>query len=259
MDTRAVKMRADRGGFVFEPTAAVAVSRTRSRYIDCPVCQADHSEYLFHRTGIRFVRCSNCAMVYVTPASERGSNWLDIEAIGQYVHAADRALAVADFDALVARFAAEYERVEGRPLRRAVLLGASSRVRDQRGGAARRARRHRHRRRELPALTVRVSRRLGGSPARPRGRARHPPRDAGGVQRRRGRPPGPPQDARPDGVAGRDLFERPVVPGDAPPPILAQLLRLQDGVLQYLEPRRADGSLRLRAHVTGPGRRAPHG
>ncbi len=123
VDTRAVKMRADRGGFVFEPTAAVAVSRTRSRYIDCPVCQADHSEYLFHRTGIRFVRCSNCAMVYVTPASERGSNWLDIEAIGQYVRAADRALAVADFDALVARFAAEYERVEGRPLRRAVLLG----------------------------------------------------------------------------------------------------------------------------------------
>src|ERR1700722_16430507 len=104
------KMRADRGGFVFEPTAAVAVSRARSRYIDCPVCQADHSEYLFHRTGIRFVRCANCGMVYVTPAGAAGKNWLDIEKIGQYWRPEDRALAVADFDALVARFAAEYER-----------------------------------------------------------------------------------------------------------------------------------------------------
>ncbi len=118
-----VKMREGRGGFVFEPTAAVAVSRARSRYIDCPVCQADHSEYLFHRTGVRFVRCSNCGMVYVTPAGAVGPNWLDIERVANFRRAEDRALAVADFDALVARFAAEYERVEGRPLRKAVLLG----------------------------------------------------------------------------------------------------------------------------------------
>ena len=118
-----VKMRADRGGFVFEPTAAVAVSRTRSRFIDCPVCQADHSEYLFHRTGVRFVRCRNCAMVYVTPASDVRSNWFDIASIGQYPRPEDRALCVQDFDALVARFAAEYQRVEGRPLKKAALLG----------------------------------------------------------------------------------------------------------------------------------------
>ncbi len=117
------KMRGDRGGFVFEPTAAVAVSRERSRYIDCPVCQADHSEYLFHRTGIRFVRCTNCSMVYVTPTGPVGANWFDIERVSNYRRPEDRALVVSDFDALVARLSAEYERVEGRPLKKAVLLG----------------------------------------------------------------------------------------------------------------------------------------
>jgi Glycosyl transferase family 2 len=117
------RMREGRGGFVFEPTKAVAAARARSRYIDCPVCQADHAEYLFHRTGVRFVRCQTCAMVYVTPAGDAGPNWVDIDKIGQYRRPEDRALAVADFDALLARFAAEYERVEGRPLQRAVLLG----------------------------------------------------------------------------------------------------------------------------------------
>jgi hypothetical protein len=116
-------MRSDRGGFVFEPTAAVAVSRARSRYVDCPVCQVDHSSYLFHRTGVRFVRCGSCGMVYVTPTSEVGLNWFDIERVGQYRRPEDRALCIADFDAVVRRFAAEYERVEGRPLKKAVLLG----------------------------------------------------------------------------------------------------------------------------------------
>jgi len=119
----AVKMRADRGGFVFEPTAAVSASRASSRYIDCPVCQADHSSYLFHRTGVRFVRCANCGMVYVTPASDARANWLDIDRVGQYARPEDRALCLEDFDALLGRFAAEYERVEGRPLTRTALLG----------------------------------------------------------------------------------------------------------------------------------------
>ena len=117
------RARANRGGFVFEPTAAVAVSRARSRYVDCPVCQADHSSYLFHRTGVRFVRCASCGMVYVTPTNEVGLNWFDIERVGQYRRPEDRALCIADFDALMRRFAAEYERVEGRPLERTVLLG----------------------------------------------------------------------------------------------------------------------------------------
>ena len=117
------KMRHDRGGFVFEPTPAVVASRLRSRYVDCPVCQADHARYLFHRTGVRYVRCGNCGLVYVSPASEGGPNWLDIDRLGQYAGTRDRALCVADFDALLLRFAAEYARVEGRPLTRTVLLG----------------------------------------------------------------------------------------------------------------------------------------
>ena len=117
------KMREDRGGFVFEPTPAVAASRLRSRYVDCPVCQADHSQYLFHRTGVRFVRCRNCGMVYVSPASAAGPNWLDIDRLGQYARPEDRALCIADFDALLLRFARDYERVEGRPLQKTVLLG----------------------------------------------------------------------------------------------------------------------------------------
>jgi ribosomal protein S27E len=119
----AMRMRADRGGFVFEPTVAVAASRSRSRFIDCPVCQADHSEYVFHRTGVRFVRCTNCGMVYVTPAGGAGANWLDIEKVGQHARPEDRALCVADFDALLTRFAADYERVEKRKLTKTVLLG----------------------------------------------------------------------------------------------------------------------------------------
>lgn len=116
-------MREGRGGFVFEPTQAVAASRRRSLFIDCPVCQADHSEYLFHRTGVRFVRCKNCSMVYVTPASSVGQNWFDIEKVGQYTRPDDRTLCVQDFDALLQRFATEYERVEGQKLTRTVLLG----------------------------------------------------------------------------------------------------------------------------------------
>jgi hypothetical protein len=117
------RMREGRGGFVFEPTVAVAASRRRSLFIDCPVCQADHSEYLFHRAGVRFVRCRTCGMVYVTPASTIRPNWLDIERVGQYERLEDRALCTSDFDALLARFAADYERVEGRKLTRTVLLG----------------------------------------------------------------------------------------------------------------------------------------
>jgi hypothetical protein len=119
-----VKMREDRGGFVFDLTPAVAASRLRSHYVDCPVCQADHSQYLFHRTGVRFVRCSNCGIVYVSPAARsRSVNWFDIARLGQHDRPEDRALCITDFDELLERFAAEFARVEGRPLQKVVLLG----------------------------------------------------------------------------------------------------------------------------------------
>ena len=87
-----VKMREGRGGFVFDLTPAVAASRLRSNYIDCPVCQADHSQYLFHRTGVRFVRCTSCRVVYVNPATRARTNWFDIDAVGQYARPDDRRL-----------------------------------------------------------------------------------------------------------------------------------------------------------------------
>jgi Glycosyl transferase family 2/Methyltransferase domain len=118
-----VKMREGRGGFVFDLTPAVAASRLRSHYIDCPVCQADHSQYLFHRTGVRFVRCGVCELVYVNPATRVGPNWFDIDGLGQHQKPEDRALSVADFDRLLLHFGREYARAEGRPLRKVVLLG----------------------------------------------------------------------------------------------------------------------------------------
>ena len=104
--------------FVFEPTAAVAASRARGRFVDCPVCRADHSEYLFHRVGVRFVRCRSCGMVYVNPTTEGGTNYFDLEKTDH-----DQKLASKDFEALLGRIRDEYARAMGRVPRRALLVG----------------------------------------------------------------------------------------------------------------------------------------
>ena len=82
--------------FSFRPTPSVAASRERARYVDCSICRADHSQYLFHKVGVRFVRCRTCGMVYVNPithaAAAAGPNWLDVDGIGQFATAEDRAL-----------------------------------------------------------------------------------------------------------------------------------------------------------------------
>ena len=110
--------------FTFDPTPAVAASRARTRYIDCPVCESDRSDYLFHRTGLRFVRCHACKVVYVNPVGNVRVNYFDIDRSGQYAGTpADRASAIDEFDEVLAKLAAEYERVEGKPLTRVVLLG----------------------------------------------------------------------------------------------------------------------------------------
>lgn len=109
--------------FTFQPTPAVAASRTRNQYVACPLCQADHSQYLFHKVGVRFVRCRTCGMVYVNPVAEDRVNYFDIDRIGQYARPAHRALAIEGFEEFLQRIAADYERVEGRPLKSALLLG----------------------------------------------------------------------------------------------------------------------------------------
>ena len=115
--------RADGRAFAFESTPSVTASRKRARYVDCAVCRTDHSEYLFHNVGVRFVRCRTCGMVYTNPVSDTGPNWFDIDAIEQFAEPRDRELFRQDFDSFLGRIAARYEQVEGRPLQKAVLVG----------------------------------------------------------------------------------------------------------------------------------------
>ena len=110
--------------FEFEPTAAVSTARAHKRFVKCPACQADNPAYLFHKTGVRFVRCGACGMVYVNPARDAaGINALDIEHVRPFTNANDRALVVSDFERLLERAAAEHLRINGEPLRRSLLLG----------------------------------------------------------------------------------------------------------------------------------------
>jgi hypothetical protein len=62
-------------------------------------------------------------MVYTNPAGEAGPNWLDVDAIGQFASPEDRELFRRDWDAFLERVAARYEQVEGRPLKKTVLVG----------------------------------------------------------------------------------------------------------------------------------------
>ncbi len=109
--------------FAFEPTPSVEASRRHGRYVDCPVCRTDHSEYLFSNVGVRFVRCRTCAMVYVNPVTQAGPNWFDIDTIGQFHEARDRELFQESFERFLERIAARYEQIEGHPLRKTVLFG----------------------------------------------------------------------------------------------------------------------------------------
>jgi hypothetical protein len=123
MAAREPEMPGKGRNFVFRPTPAVAQSRRRTLYLNCTVCRADNSEYLFHKVGVRFVQCKNCGIVYINPVGTARQNYFDIEVSGQYRTAQDKALCIRGFETFVARVAEEYERVEGAPLRRTVLLG----------------------------------------------------------------------------------------------------------------------------------------
>ena len=104
-------------------TTAVIASRANTRFVACPSCLADSPRYLFHRTGVRFVRCSACGMVYVNPTPERGRNYLNIEETSPFTNERDRALVISDFERLLERIAAEHLRITGHRLERTLLLG----------------------------------------------------------------------------------------------------------------------------------------
>src|SRR5580704_1135964 len=76
--------------FVFAPTTAVTAAREHSRFVRCPACQNDNSTYLFHRTGVRFVRCRSCGAVYVNPARQHPLSDLDIERARPFSNPRDR-------------------------------------------------------------------------------------------------------------------------------------------------------------------------
>jgi len=109
--------------FELAPTPAVLTARSHNRFVLCPACQADSSGYLFHQAGVRFVRCTSCGAVYVNPGRERPLNDLDIERARPFTNPRDRELMAGDFERLLEHLAADHQRITGKPLARAVLLG----------------------------------------------------------------------------------------------------------------------------------------
>ncbi|HTA88769.1 MAG TPA: glycosyltransferase family 2 protein [Polyangiaceae bacterium] len=111
--------------YAFEPTPAVAASRSRPSYVSCPVCNERRAEYLFIRVGVRYVRCPACGLVYVSPVGGAGPNYFDIAASAPFVSATDRALCVRDFELFLAELSMRFE-AEGRAApQKSVLLGRS--------------------------------------------------------------------------------------------------------------------------------------
>jgi hypothetical protein len=121
-----------RGGaersFAFDTTPAVLTARTRRRFVDCSICGVDHSQYLFHQRGVRYVRCRSCGVVYVNPVDEVPDNHLDLDLDHAAPDPQERHLVIEDFERLLERISADYRRREGRPLRRTLLVGAFMRV-----------------------------------------------------------------------------------------------------------------------------------
>jgi hypothetical protein len=110
-------------GYSFEPTPAVVASRARSRYVSCSLCRTEASEYLFHRVGVRFVRCAGCGFVYVNPVGGPPINYFDMARAVPFVTAVDRRLAATDFAAFLEQ-TAEFVRVRvGSVPRRTLLVG----------------------------------------------------------------------------------------------------------------------------------------
>jgi ribosomal protein S27E len=84
--------RSEERSFQFQTSPAVAGSRARTHYVNCAVCQTDNSSYLFHKAGVRFVRCRTCGMVYVNPVGSDRTNYFEIGRSGQYPIEQDRQL-----------------------------------------------------------------------------------------------------------------------------------------------------------------------
>jgi len=91
-------------------------------YIPCPSCESQSQRYLFYRSGVRFVRCRACDLVYTDPVAPRGRGYFDLAALKDYDEV-DRRIVTYDFVDAVQRVAADHERRHGRPPLRLLLLG----------------------------------------------------------------------------------------------------------------------------------------
>ena len=107
----------------FTPTAAVRSARRRAEFIPCPACESQLQRYQFHRTGVRFVRCRACDLVYADPIDPLERAYFDINFLGLHDSEIDRRHARTDFRDLVERVAAVYYERFNRAPRRLLLLG----------------------------------------------------------------------------------------------------------------------------------------
>jgi hypothetical protein len=109
--------------FEFTSTPAVLTARARGSFVPCPVCDADNERYLFHKLGVRFVRCRSCGLVYANPPATASRPYFDVIAAGQHERPKDRALFDAEVADIVKEAAAQFERRRGRTPRDIVLVG----------------------------------------------------------------------------------------------------------------------------------------
>lgn len=107
----------------FSATEAVNSARRRHQYIDCPACGSRSQHYLFHRTGVRFVRCRACDLVYADPVDSAGRAYFDIRAEELHHTPVDRRNAQADFAALLTTICRNYNRQRNHPPDRVLLVG----------------------------------------------------------------------------------------------------------------------------------------
>lgn len=109
--------------FEFEPTPAVRASRARGAFTPCPVCASDSERYLFHKLGVRFVRCRSCGLVYANPPAAATRRYFDVDAVGQHHRERDRQLFLDDLVAMTRRAADQFRAHRGRPAEQIVLAG----------------------------------------------------------------------------------------------------------------------------------------
>lgn len=109
--------------YSFASTPSVRASRERTDYVACSVCGEPRARYLFFRAGVRFVRCENCSLIYVSPVGPAGPCYFDVAEVGRLITAQDRQHAADDMARFILELGAERQRLRGVLPSRTLLLG----------------------------------------------------------------------------------------------------------------------------------------